>query len=60
MMPSRPSGACLVRWQVLAICAAFNIYGIAVYFLLTRQLWTPFTYETLRAEIAQWTQADTA
>jgi len=42
----------LIRPQILALCLAFNIWGVVVYFLHTRRtLISPYEYATLRNDV---------
>jgi uncharacterized membrane protein YkgB len=43
----------LIRPEILLLCIAFNVWGIAVYFLHTRRTYLqPYTYEVLRSHLA--------
>ena len=43
----------LIRTEILIICILFNIWGIAVFFLNTKKIIYPYTYEKFRNDILE-------
>jgi len=43
----------LIRTEILIICILFNIWGIAVFFLNTKKIIYPYTYEKFRNDVLE-------